>query len=97
MDDGLARYPCGTGWRIHRVLAYIRSTCRCACAGRTLEYPAIARFWHRFVGRDFGNFAVSEEDLAFFLLKKQQIIQKKMLFPYENMIFSSSIRKASEK
>jgi hypothetical protein len=55
------------------------------------------RLWYRALWRHFGDFALTEEDLTFLPLKKQQTLQKNMLFPYENMIFSSSIRKAIEK
>ena len=36
------------------------------------------------------------EDFAVLPLKKQQIVQIKVFFPYENAIFSSSIRTAIE-
>ncbi len=38
----------------------------------------------------------SEEDFAVSPLKKQQIVQIKVFSPYENAIFSSSIRTAIE-
>lgn len=39
---------------------------------------------------------LSEGNFAVFPLKKQQIVQIKVFFPYENAIFSSSIRTAIE-
>ncbi len=39
---------------------------------------------------------LSEGDFAVLPLKKQQILQIKVFFPYENAIFSSSIRTAIE-
>ena len=39
---------------------------------------------------------LSEGDFRVFPLKKQQIMQIKVFFPYENTIFSSSIRTAFE-
>ena len=39
---------------------------------------------------------LSEGDFAVLPLKKQQIVQIKVFFPYENTIFSSSIRTAIE-
>ena len=38
----------------------------------------------------------SEGDFSVLPLKKQQIVQIKVFFPYENTIFSSSIRTAFE-
>ena len=39
---------------------------------------------------------LSEGDLRVLPLKKQQIMQINVVFPYENTIFSSSIRTAIE-
>jgi hypothetical protein len=39
---------------------------------------------------------LSEEEFGVFPLKKQQIMQIKVFFPYENAIFSSSIPTAFE-
>ncbi len=39
---------------------------------------------------------LSEGDFSVLPLKKQQTVQIKVFFPYENVIFSSSIRTAFE-
>ena len=69
--------------------------------GESLNYSTIiGDLALAFNGRRVSNSplenGLSEGDLAVFPLKKQQIMQKKVVFPYENMIFSSSIRTAIE-